>query len=82
MQRIKYIIDANPEGTWESWIEKAYFDRVSLSATGFYRTPDIGYDFATNSGTLFDYFTYGAACSEVIIDCLTGDHQVTMIIFC
>ncbi|XP_031784418.1 xanthine dehydrogenase isoform X1 [Nasonia vitripennis] len=76
MKRIKYIIDANPEGTWESWIEKAYFDRVSLSATGFYRTPDIGYDFATNSGTLYDYFTYGVACSEVIIDSLTGDHQV------
>lgn len=76
MSRIKYIIDADPDGTWESWVLKAYFDRVSLSATGFYRTPDIGYDINTNSGTLFNYFTYGVACSEVQIDCLTGDHQV------
>lgn len=61
---------------WKSWITKAYFDRVSLSATGFYATPDINYNLETNSGMLFNYFTYGAACSEVEIDCLTGDHQV------
>lgn len=30
----------------------------------------------TNSGNAFNYFTYGAACSEVEVDCLTGDHQV------
>lgn len=65
-----------PEAGWKGWITKAFFDRVSLSATGFYRTPDIGYDFATNAGNAFNYFTYGAACSEVEIDCLTGDHQV------
>ncbi|XP_014214847.1 xanthine dehydrogenase-like [Copidosoma floridanum] len=76
MNRIQYIIDAHPNGTWEDWIKKAYFDRVSLSATGFYKTPDIGYDFATNSGRPFNYFTNGAACAEVEIDCLTGDHQV------
>ncbi|KAL3874744.1 hypothetical protein ACJMK2_037715 [Sinanodonta woodiana] len=36
----------------------------------------IGFDFATNTGRPFLYFTYGAACSEVELDCLTGDHQV------
>ncbi|KAJ8673550.1 hypothetical protein QAD02_004812 [Eretmocerus hayati] len=76
LSRIQYIIDANPNGTWEEWITKAYFDRVSLSATGFYKTPEIGYNPATNSGCPFNYFTYGAACAEVEIDCLTGDHQV------
>ncbi|XP_014226482.1 xanthine dehydrogenase [Trichogramma pretiosum] len=76
MNRMKYIIDANPNGTWEQWVSKAYFDRVSLSATGFYKTPGIGYDFNTNSGKPFNYFTYGASCAEVEIDCLTGDHQV------
>lgn len=65
-----------PKETWESWINKAYMDRVSLSATGFYATPDIGYDWETNSGNPFNYFVYGAACSEVEIDVLTGDHQV------
>lgn len=66
----------NPSGTWEQWITAAYLDRISLSATGFYKTPGIGYDFTTNTGNPFNYFTYGVACSEVEIDCLTGDHQV------
>lgn len=42
----------------------------------FYRTPDLGYDWKTNTGRVFNYFCFGAACSEVEIDCLTGDHQV------
>lgn len=42
----------------------------------FHRTPDLNYDHATNTGRLFNYFTYGVACTEVEIDCLTGDHQV------
>uniref|UniRef100_A0A452RIH4 xanthine dehydrogenase n=1 Tax=Ursus americanus TaxID=9643 RepID=A0A452RIH4_URSAM len=29
----------------------------------------------TNSGNPFHYFSYGVACSEVEIDCLTGDHK-------
>lgn len=40
------------------------------------RTPNIGYDFKTNSGNAFNYFSFGVACSEVEIDCLTGDHKV------
>ncbi|XP_028342481.1 xanthine dehydrogenase/oxidase-like [Physeter macrocephalus] len=53
----------------------AYRGTVSLSATGFYRTPNLGYNFEMNSGNAFHYFTYGVACSEVEIDCLTGDHK-------
>ncbi len=41
-----------------------------------HRTPDLGYDFAKNEGRPFNYFTFGAAVSEVEIDCLTGDHTV------
>ena len=41
-----------------------------------YRVPDLNYDWKNNSGRLYNYYTYGAACSEVEIDCLTGDHQV------
>ena len=40
------------------------------------RAPDVGYSFETNSGNPFNYFSYGVACSEVEIDCLTGDHKV------
>ena len=42
-----------------------------------YRVPDLNYDWKTNSGRLYNYYTYGTACSEVEIDCLTGDHQVS-----
>ncbi|XP_076621123.1 xanthine dehydrogenase rosy isoform X1 [Colletes latitarsis] len=76
MKRLKPVMDKNPTGTWEQWVASAYTERISLSATGFYKTPDIGYSFETNSGDPFNYFTYGVACSEVEIDCLTGDHQV------
>ncbi|CAH3868030.1 xanthine dehydrogenase [Pieris brassicae] len=76
VKRLEPYKKKNPEGTWESWVSAAYFDRVSLSATGFYATPELGYNFAKNEGKAFNYFTFGAACSEVEIDCLSGDHQV------
>lgn len=56
--------------------QQAYLQRVPLSATGFYKTPKIWYDRETARGRPFYYFTYGAACSEVIIDCFTGESRV------
>jgi xanthine dehydrogenase large subunit len=55
---------------------KAWLGRVSLSATGFYRTPKIHYDRDTLTGRPFYYFAYGAAVSEVVIDVLTGEYKV------
>lgn len=52
--------------------EAAYMDRVNLSAQGFYKTPEIGYNWATNSGKMFFYFTQGVALAEVEVDTLTG----------
>ncbi|MBU8545886.1 MULTISPECIES: xanthine dehydrogenase molybdopterin binding subunit [Roseomonadaceae] len=52
-----------------------FLERVSLSSTGFYRTPDIHWDRATMRGNPFFYFSYGAAVSEVIVDTLTGEHR-------
>ncbi|XP_014251317.1 xanthine dehydrogenase-like [Cimex lectularius] len=75
-ERLQPIKDANPKGEWKDWVRTAYFSRVSLAASGFYRTPDIGYNMETNTGMAFNYYTFGAACSEVEIDCLTGDYQV------
>ncbi|KAI2654484.1 Aldehyde oxidase 1 [Labeo rohita] len=75
LQRLQPYKDKNPKGCWEDWVKAAYFDRVSLSANGFYKTPDLGYDFETNSGRPFNYFSYGVAVSEVEIDCLTGSHK-------
>ena len=51
----------------------AYFDRVNLSANGYYRTPDIGYIWGPNTGQMFYYFTQGVAAAEVEVDTLTGD---------
>lgn len=62
--------------SWEELIAQAYIERISLSATGFYATPNVGYDWINQRGTPFNYYTYGTAVSEVEIDCLTGDHQV------
>jgi xanthine dehydrogenase large subunit len=57
-------------------VHLAWLARISLSATGFYRTPKINYDRATFSGRPFFYFAYGAAVSEVIIDTLTGENRL------
>ncbi len=57
-------------------IQLAYFNQVSLSSTGFYRTPKIYYDRDRARGRPFYYFAYGAACSEVVIDTLTGEYKV------
>jgi len=57
-------------------VQLAWFDRVSLSATGFYRTPKINYDRETFSGRPFFYFAYGAAVSEVVVDTLTGENRI------
>ncbi|TCL74651.1 xanthine dehydrogenase molybdopterin binding subunit [Rhizobium sp. BK251] len=57
-------------------IKQAYFARVQLSAAGFYKTPKIHWDRQAGRGRPFYYFAYGAACSEVSIDTLTGEYQV------
>jgi len=54
----------------------AYMDRVQLSATGFYKTPDIHWDRASGQGRPFYYFAYGASVSEVTIDTLTGEYSI------
>ncbi|ELU10726.1 hypothetical protein CAPTEDRAFT_113030, partial [Capitella teleta] len=76
LKRLHPYKEKNPSLKWEDLVSAAYFDRVSLSAAGFYRTPDIGFDWEAGEGQPFAYFTQGAACSEVEIDCLTGDHTV------
>jgi xanthine dehydrogenase large subunit len=57
-------------------VKQAYMARVHLSAAGFYKTPEIHWDRAAGRGRPFYYFAYGAACSEVTIDTLTGEYRV------
>ena len=67
------------EIAFKDLVQEAYMDRISLSATGYYRTPKIHYDAATYAGRPFYYFAYGAAVSEVLIDTLTGENKVTAV---
>ena len=70
--------------SWEQIVNTAYFSRVNLSAQGWYIVPDsrCGYNWSlppsdgAKRGTPFNYFTTGIACSEVEIDCLSGDCSV------
>ena len=62
--------------TFEELVQLAWFGRVSMSATGFYKTPKIHYDRETFSGRPFFYFAYGAAVSEVVVDTLTGENRL------
>ena len=54
----------------------AHANRIQLWSDGFYRTPKIHYDKTTLTGRPFFYFAYGAACTEVAIDTLTGESRV------
>ena len=56
--------------------QTAYFQRVSLSATGFYKTPGLSWDRIKGEGTPFFYFAQGAAVTEVVIDTLTGENRI------
>ncbi|GLT10994.1 xanthine dehydrogenase molybdopterin binding subunit [Sulfitobacter porphyrae] len=58
------------------FIRMAYMARVHLSAAGFYKTPKIHWDRDTGTGRPFYYYAYGAACSEVTVDTLTGEYRV------
>ena len=70
-----------PNATMKEIAHAAYFDRVNLSAQGFYKTPEIGYTWGPNpadpskenTGKMFFYFTQGVCAAEVLIDTLTGD---------
>ena len=61
---------------FDELVQLAWLDRVSLSATGFYKTPKINYDRDSFSGRPFFYYAYGAAVSEVIVDTLTGENRI------
>jgi xanthine dehydrogenase large subunit len=67
---------AQREWTFAEFVQQAYRARISLSSTGFYKTPKIEWDKVALRGRPFFYFAYGAAVSEVAIDTLTGETQL------
>lgn len=59
-------------------VNLAYVNRIQLSAAGFYATPKLEVD-KLGRGRPFFYFAYGAACTEVLVDTLTGEHRMTRV---
>jgi xanthine dehydrogenase/oxidase len=84
LDRLRPLRQQMPNATWQELVHAAYFQRINLSAQGFYVVPGdrCGYDWSKSVhenaqlGTPFNYFTQGVACSEVEIDVLTGDSKI------
>ncbi|XP_027700492.1 aldehyde oxidase-like [Vombatus ursinus] len=74
-KRLEPIISKNPHGTWKDWAKEAFNQSISLSATGYFRGYESDMDWGKGEGQPFAYFVFGTACSEVEVDCLTGDHK-------
>ncbi|MBL0420752.1 xanthine dehydrogenase molybdopterin binding subunit [Ramlibacter sp. AW1] len=70
------VISPKATRSFDEVVKLAYANRIQLWSDGFYRTPKIHYDKVTLTGRPFYYFSYGAACSEVAIDTLTGESRV------
>jgi xanthine dehydrogenase large subunit len=70
------VLSPTTTRSFDEVVQLAYANRIQLWSDGFYRTPKIHYDKNTLSGRPFFYFAYGAACTEVAIDTLTGESRV------
>ncbi|WP_339670927.1 xanthine dehydrogenase molybdopterin binding subunit [Dasania marina] len=70
------VIVADKTFSFAEFAQLAYLHRISLSATGYYRTPKIYYDRDKAQGHPFFYFANGAAVSEVLVDTLTGENRL------
>ena len=70
------VITPKTKRAFTEVVKLAYANRIQLWSDGFYRTPKIHYDKTTLTGRPFFYFAYGAACTEVAIDTLTGESRV------
>jgi xanthine dehydrogenase large subunit len=70
------VIAGNQTLSFAQAAQRTYEARISLSATGFYKTPEIKWDRIKGEGRPFFYFAYGAAITEVVVDTLTGENRI------
>jgi xanthine dehydrogenase large subunit len=70
------VIAGNHSMTFGELAHHCWSQRISLSATGFYKTPELSWDPVAMKGHPFFYFSYGASVAEVLVDTLTGEHRV------
>uniref|UniRef100_A0A8C7NC32 xanthine dehydrogenase n=1 Tax=Oncorhynchus kisutch TaxID=8019 RepID=A0A8C7NC32_ONCKI len=77
MRRLKPFMENHPKYTWQQWVINqhppvGYPNAVTVWVS---RGPHTDMDWENSEGPAYYYFTFGACCSEVEIDCLTGDHK-------
>jgi xanthine dehydrogenase large subunit len=75
-ERLAPFREKLPDASFAQLAREAFLARVPLSATGYWRTPEIHFDRGSFTGEPFYYFAYGAAVSEVVIDTLTGESRL------
>ncbi|XP_072047182.1 xanthine dehydrogenase/oxidase-like [Amphiura filiformis] len=75
-ERLTPFKSSKPDGTFADWVTAAYMARTNLSAFGFFKPSGIDWDWTSKTGRPYLYSTFGAACTEVQIDCLTGNHEL------
>ncbi|MFW5416310.1 xanthine dehydrogenase molybdopterin binding subunit [Nocardiopsis sp. CNT-189] len=69
-------LGSDEELAWDDLVRTAYFQRVQLSAAGYYRTEGLHWDAKTFRGSPFKYFAHGAAATEVEVDGFTGAYRI------
>ncbi|MBL1211861.1 MAG: molybdopterin-dependent oxidoreductase [Ignavibacteriae bacterium] len=71
------IVDGvQSELNWNELIQRAYFNRINLSAQAHFATPEIHFDTKKNKGKPFAYHSYGTGLIEVSVDCLRGTYEI------
>jgi xanthine dehydrogenase large subunit len=68
--------DKETELEWEQLIEKAFLDRINLSAVGHYSTPKVQFDKSKEKGHPFAYHVYGTAMIVARVDCIRGEAKI------
>ncbi|MDN3023880.1 xanthine dehydrogenase molybdopterin binding subunit [Streptomyces sp. S.PB5] len=76
VEGVARALGSDQELGWDELVHTAYFQRVQLSAAGFYRTEGLHWDVKSFRGTPFKYFAYGAAATEVEVDGFTGAYRI------
>jgi len=70
-----YLDGAATGMAWNELVNRAFLNRIPLSAQAHYATPDIFFDRQMEQGRPFAYHVYGTALVEATVDCLRGTYR-------
>ncbi|MEU3839669.1 xanthine dehydrogenase molybdopterin binding subunit [Streptomyces sp. NPDC028635] len=76
VEGVARALGSDKELAWDDLVHTAYFQRVQLSAAGYYRTEGLHWDAKSFRGSPFKYFAHGAAATEVEVDGFTGAYRI------